>query len=121
MTKAYYQNDYEWNKVEQIRYVGKDRLKGSHRVIYGCPTCNSINTIESFGDQIHCTNCNTTGIINDFGFIENTKFDNFVEWGKYQEDLLRSNLDLDLSFNVELYKYDADMVIQMDINVARPL
>jgi 1-acyl-sn-glycerol-3-phosphate acyltransferase len=106
MIESYYQNDYEWNKKEQIKYLGKNRLLGSHRVIYGCPNCNSINKIESLGDSIRCSNCNTVGKINDFGFIENTKFDNFVEWGKYQERLLKDNLKLEFEFDIELYKFD---------------
>ena len=106
MIKSYYQNDYEWNRLNQIKYLGKNRLKGSHRVIYGCPVCNSINYIESYGDYIHCTNCDTIGEINDFGFIQNTKFDNFVDWGKFQEILLKDNLDLEFNFDIKLFKYD---------------
>jgi 1-acyl-sn-glycerol-3-phosphate acyltransferase len=106
MIDSYYQNDYEWNKKEQIQYLGKNRLDGSHRVIYGCPNCNSINKIESYGDNIRCTNCDTIGRINNFGYIENTKFDNFVEWGNYQERILKDNIDLELNFEIELFKYD---------------
>lgn len=106
MTDSYYQNDYEWNKGEQIEYLGNNRLLGSHRVIYGCPNCNSINHIESYGDSIRCTNCDTIGTINNFGYIENTKFDNFVEWGSYQERILKDNLDLELHFDIELFKFD---------------
>lgn len=106
MIKSYYQNDYEWNRINQIKYLGKNRLEGAHRVIYGCPNCDSINSIETLGDKVHCTNCDTTGIINDYGFIEHTKFDNFVEWGVYQENILKTKLDIELCFDVELYKYD---------------
>jgi len=106
MTDAYHQNDYEWNRKEQIEYLGKNRLEGSHRVIYGCPNCKSINRITSYGDSIHCTNCDSIGTINDFGFIEHSKFDNFVEWGKYQETLLTDNLKVLLDFEIELFKFD---------------
>ena len=53
---------------------------------------------ESFRDSI--------GTINDFGFIEHSKFDNFVEWGKYQETLLTDNLKVLLDFEIELFKFD---------------
>ncbi len=99
MIKAYYQNDYDWNRLEQIKYIGKNRLEGSHRVIYGCPECDSINKIGSKGDYIHCNNCDSTGHIN-------TKFDNFVDWGRYQEDLLKSNLDLNFFVDIEIFRYD---------------
>lgn len=48
-------------------------------VIYGCPEFGSIGKMESKGDYIHCNNCDSIGYINDYGFIENTEFDNFVE------------------------------------------
>jgi phage FluMu protein Com len=106
MIASYYQNDYEWNRSEQIKYVGKGRLEGSHRVIYGCPKCKTINKIKSTGDIIYCNNCDMVGEINDFGFIDNTKFDNFVEWGYYQETLLKNNLHIEFNLDIELFKYD---------------
>lgn len=95
MTEALKHNDYEWNKVNKIEYKGKNRLQGVHRVIYGCPECNSINNIKSSGDAILCEKCNALGTINDYGFIDGSKFDNFVEWGAFQEELLKTKLKLD--------------------------
>ena len=106
MHSSYYQNDYIWNKEAKIEYKGKNRLEGSHLVIYGCPKCNSINQMNSKGDSIYCEECGETGTINNYGFIEGTKFDNFVDWGRYQEDLLKQNLDKKFEFSIELYKID---------------
>lgn len=104
MTVSYNQNDYEWNRVEKHIYKGKNRLLGSHRVIYACPQCNSINHISSEGDSIICDQCGTKGTINDYGFIENTIYDNFVDWGRFQEQNLRKHLDKAYVFNVKYYK-----------------
>lgn len=106
MTEYYYNNDYEWNRTAQHKYIGKNRLLGSHRVIYGCPECNSINAMESAGDTLYCKSCGTVGTINDFGFIEGTKYDNFVEWGRFQENLLKKNLNKKLEFDIELFEFD---------------
>ncbi len=119
MIDSYYQNDYEWNRTKLVKYIGKNRLEGAHRVIYGCPNCNSINYIESYGDFIHCTKCDTIGEINDFGFIQNTKFDNFVEWGKYQENILGNNLNLELNFDIELFKYDLSIFKRYNLGMAK--
>lgn len=106
MIDSYYQNDYEWNRIEKHKYLGKDRLVGAHRVIYACPACEHINDMKSNGDTIICNNCGSSGTINDYGFIENSKFDNFVDWGKYQENLLKENLDKEYTFNIDMYKID---------------
>ncbi|MBN2605321.1 MAG: 1-acyl-sn-glycerol-3-phosphate acyltransferase [Bacilli bacterium] len=117
MTSFYYNNDYEWNRIHQHKYIGKNRLLGSHRVIYGCPNCNSVNTLDSFKDTIFCTSCDMKGTINDFGFIEGTKYDNFVDWGEFQENLLRSKLDAKLEFEIEFYKFD--MLVHKKYNLGK--
>ena len=119
MINSYYQNDYEWNRKEKIKYIGKNRLEGSHRVIYGCPECEAIGRMESKGDYIHCKNCDSIGYINDYGFIENSEFDNFVEWGNYQESILRDKLDLDLFFEIELFKYDLSIFKRYSLGYVR--
>ncbi len=106
MIDSYYQNDYEWNKDKKIVYKGKKRLEGAQRVIYGCPKCGSINTIKTSGDTITCENCNLLGTINDYGFIEGTKYDNFIDWGAFQEDLLKRKLDEKLEFAVKVIRFD---------------
>lgn len=106
MIESYYQNDYKWNQIEKHQYKGKNRLVGAHRVIYACPNCQSINNMYSEGDSIICRNCGEKGTINDYGFIDNTKYDNFVEWGIYQEKLLKDNLHKEYTFEVEMFKID---------------
>jgi hypothetical protein len=104
MIASYYQNDYEWNKDKKIIYKGKNRLKGAERVIYGCPKCGSINTINTSGDSITCDNCDLLGTINDYGFIEGTKYDNFIDWGTFQEELLKRKLDEKIEFGVKVIR-----------------
>lgn len=106
MTKYYYHDDYEWNREQKHKYPGRNRLLGSHRVIYACPKCHSINTIDSKGDTIFCNSCDMSGIINDFGFIERTKYDNFVDWGSFQEDLLKKSLEQNFEIEIDFFKFD---------------
>jgi len=108
MVNSYKYNDYEWNRNKNHKYIGKNRLEGAHRVIYGCPTCESINTIKTSGDSIVCTNCKETGIIDDYGYINNTIYDNFVDWGAYQETLLREKRLDSFVVEGEYYKIDWD-------------
>ncbi len=104
MINSYYQDDYKWNNNRKIVYKGKNRLEGAERVIYGCPKCGSINTINTNGDHITCDNCDLLGTINDFGFIEGTKYDNFIEWGSFQEELLERKLDERFEFDIRVMK-----------------
>jgi len=108
MVESYDQNDYEWNRERKIKYKGKNLLEGSHTVIYACPECRKINHINSKGNTIYCEKCGSIGTIDDYGFINGTKFDNFVDWGTFQEKLLKQNLDKRYEFNVKLNKLDLD-------------
>jgi len=120
MSDAMYHNDYDWNRTKKIEYKGRNRLQGSHRVIYGCPTCNTINNLNSRGDSIYCGHCGAVGTINDYGFIEDSKYDNFVEWGAFQEDLLKTKLDTDeYEFDVKFNKVDLENYDSKDFGHAK--
>lgn len=119
MIDSYYQNDYEWNRERKIEYKGKKRLEGIERMIYACPECNSINHINSKGDTIFCDVCNSQGTINNYGFIDGTKFDNFVDWGSFQEKLLKHKLDVRYEFEIKLVKIDLEKFKKNQLGTAK--
>lgn len=84
INEALYNNDYEYQRKNMIPHAGKKLAEGIENVIYVCPHCQSINTIESFGNTIKCTKCQAIGTTNKYGFIEGFKFDNLIDWNKYQ-------------------------------------
>lgn len=85
-----YNNDYEYQREVMIKHPGKDLANGFTDVTYICPNCNGIQTIETSGNKLHCTKCDTEGQINEYGFIEGFKFDNLIDWDNYQ----REHIDL---------------------------
>jgi 1-acyl-sn-glycerol-3-phosphate acyltransferase len=108
LIKGYEFNDYQWNKVEKNKYIGKNRLVGAERLLYGCPKCLSIDTMVTSGDTIRCSKCDLHGEINDFGFLNNLPFDNISDWGMFQEDLLRNKKQIEIKINCELFEVDFD-------------
>ncbi len=82
--KALYNNDYDYQRKVMIKHKGKKLAEGFENATYICPNCDSINSITTSGNTITCNNCNTVGGINEYGFIEGFKFDNLVDWDKYQ-------------------------------------
>ena len=79
-----YHNDYVYQREAMIPHPGKTLAEGIENILYVCPECDSIGTIETKGNSISCTHCNTTGVVNDYGFIEGFRFDNTVDWDNYQ-------------------------------------
>ncbi|MBU1094795.1 MAG: 1-acyl-sn-glycerol-3-phosphate acyltransferase [Firmicutes bacterium] len=82
--KALYHNDYVYQREMMIPHPGKQLAEGIENVVYVCPFCQSINTLESKNNKVRCTACEHEGTMNIFGFIEDFKFDNLLDWNKYQ-------------------------------------
>ena len=87
--KSLYNNDYEYQRKVMVKHPGKQLAEGFENVVYVCPNCDAINTIETSGNTITCTACNTHGGINEYGFIEGFKFDNLVDWDTYQRGFIQ--------------------------------
>ncbi len=91
---ALYHNDYEYQKEKMIPHKGKKLAEGIENVVYICPHCEAVNTITSKGNKIYCTACKKEGYIDNYGFIHEFKFDNLIDWNKYQwnfQDKLRAS------------------------------
>jgi len=95
ISKALYNNDYEYQRKHMIKHPGKNKAIGFENVVYICPECEAINSIKTEGDRIYCDHCHTEGLMNDYGFIEGFQFDNLIDWDKYQRqfnDKLRKSV-----------------------------
>ncbi|MBN2300369.1 MAG: 1-acyl-sn-glycerol-3-phosphate acyltransferase [Acholeplasmataceae bacterium] len=82
--KALYHNDYEYQRDVMIPHPGKTLAEGIENVVYLCPFCEAINSIESNKNQLTCNVCGKKGTIDQYGFIQNFKFDNLISWNQYQ-------------------------------------
>ncbi len=83
--KVLYNNDYEYQRKQMIPHPGKKLAEGIENVVYVCPFCESINTIESKGNKIKCSHCHKEGFIDSYGFIHNFRYDNLIEWNQFQK------------------------------------
>lgn len=98
-----YNNDYEYQREVMIKHPGKNRAKGIENVLYKCPDCEHNMTIISNDNNIECTHCGTLGVINDYGFIEGFKFDNIVDWDRYQKETAHELKDKEFESFGKLY------------------
>lgn len=84
INKELYNNDYEYQRNVMIPHPGKTLAEGLENILYVCPECESIGTIETKDNTISCSHCKTTGNVNEFGFFEGFRFDNTVDWDHFQ-------------------------------------
>ena len=121
--KELYNNDYEYQREVMIPHPGKNKAEGLENILYICPECNNFGTLSAQGNQITCSKCGTTGTVNDYGFIEGTKFDNTVDWDKWQRSFDEKLLDEIIESKAKIFdvndtklsrKYLGDCIIRCE-------
>lgn len=82
-----YNNDYEYLSKNMIKRPGKKLAEGLENVLYICPNCESVNTLVTKNNEISCSHCNTKGHMDEYGLIHGFKYNNPIDWDKWQRTL----------------------------------
>ncbi len=108
-------NDFEWNESlghEYIGHKGKPLAEGIDSIIYRCPRCKSEFTIKTQGEEIICTNCQNTVVMNkSFGISPKTENDylpysSIDKWFKSQRAEVGKEVKSDFLYEYECELYD---------------
>ena len=83
--KALFNNDWDYQRKVMIKHPGKELAEGLENVIYICPECEAINSIETSGNDFKCSQCDTKGYVDEYGFLHGFKFDNLLDWDEFQK------------------------------------
>lgn len=82
-------NEYVWQRKHRIPFRGKNLAEHIERLLYICPHCNAINSIQSQGDQFFCKECKSQYGINQYGEILGCpEFSDTVSWNQWQRQFL---------------------------------
>lgn len=65
-------NAYEQNKTQT--FPGKNNARGLERLIFTCPNCQGVNTIQTKGNNYFCTACSFTMHYDNKGYLHSEKF-----------------------------------------------
>jgi len=85
---ALYNNDWEYQRKVMIKHPGKHLAEGLENVVYICPECEAINSIETSGNDFKCSHCKTEGYVDEYGFLHGFKYDNLLDWDEFQKPLV---------------------------------
>lgn len=84
INKKLYNNEYEYQSKAMIKRPGKKLAEGLENILYICTECKSVNTLVTKGNNITCTHCDTKGSMDEYGLIKGFRFNNPIEWDKWQ-------------------------------------
>ncbi len=100
--EAIYNNDYDFQKEKMIKFTRKARAEGIERLVYYCNNCGGVLTVFGKGDDIICSKCGIIGHINEYELIEGNRYDNLVDYNKYQYKKIEKVLASEFVFVVTL-------------------
>lgn len=109
IVKAIHNNDYDFQRERMIKFDRDARAEGIERLLYYCPNCKSTMTVFGVEDDIYCSKCGKIGHINEYEFIEDSKFDNLVDWNKHQYKRIEEVINSEFVFvcNLDLINTDS--------------
>ncbi len=85
-----YEDAWERQRKNAVRYRGKRRAEGIERFLYACPVCMRIGTLYSRHDRVCCP-CGFERCYTETGFFEPEEpFEMLADWDDWQRELLRS-------------------------------
>lgn len=94
ITAALTHNEAIWQKQKKIEFKGKALSKGYERLLFVCPTCKRIGTMDSSGERIRCLACGAAYRLDAYGFVHaingELPADNSPELNDWQLRLLSS-------------------------------
>jgi len=101
-------NEAIWQKQKKIAFEGKALSKGYERLLFICPTCKRIGTMDSSDERIRCMACGAAYRLDTYGFVHaingELPADNSPELNDWQLRLLSSRF-----FNA-----DPDIILMSD-------
>lgn len=103
-----YNNDYEWQRQKMHKYGGSRRAEGLENVLYKCPECGALNTMETYKNNLKCTECHTVGEVDEYGFIQGFKYDNLVDWDAFQKEYNEDLRNSQFTTSAEIVLIDKD-------------
>lgn len=90
-----YEDAYERQLQEPRKYTGKDLAKYMENLLFICPKCGKIDTIQTNGDIVTCTDCDLRFKYNEYGMLEGNDFKTVKELAHWQKAHLEKSLTED--------------------------
>ena len=81
-----YEDAYERQRKDPVRFEGKALAEHMERLLFLCPRCGRMHTLQSRDDTVRCWKCGFSFRYLPTGFLsgEDIPFDNLRDWTRWQ-------------------------------------
>lgn len=105
---AFVYDDYKYWQESGRKIKSKWRAHNIHKVLYQCPHCKKEFTMDSYGNELFCTDCGKKWHLNERGFLESVDggevyFTHVPDWYRWQ----RKNVEKQVHEGRYSYKTEA--------------
>ena len=89
-----YINEFEYNRVQRIKFLGKARAEHLESILFYCPKCESIGSLVSKVHDFYCGKCDIKTSIDEYGFFvrgDESVPKTILEWSKLQLAFIKNS------------------------------
>jgi len=86
-------NDFLNEKIQNIKFTGKNLAVGVERVMWLCPACKSEDNLLGIGNEIHCKQCKNSfsidgnqNVSDNKSILKDNNIKNLWDWNLWQKD-----------------------------------
>ena len=76
---------HAWQRKKMLAHPSDGGAEGLEDILYVCPECDAINSMQAKGNLLWCSACNTQGSIDEHGFIHGFRYTDTGEWDEFQK------------------------------------
>ena len=80
-----YEDAYERQMQEPKKYTGKDLAKYMENLLFICPKCGKVDTIQTEGNTVKCSECDLSIQYNEYGMLTGNRFNTVKELTDWQK------------------------------------
>ncbi|HWS30997.1 MAG TPA: lysophospholipid acyltransferase family protein [Clostridia bacterium] len=95
--KAFYYDDFAWQKAHGIRVTEPNRAERLHKVLYQCPACKMEYRMGSKGEKLFCEACGKTWTMSEYGELSadngETEFSHIPDWYEWERQNVRAEVE----------------------------
>ena len=101
-------DEEEWNRENQISFVGKHPAEFIERALFVCPKCKAIASFYSQGDTAECRQCGYSFRYDNYGFLQPVNsplvYSSISEWNDWQIKYFIDYLSKDMNAKEALFE-----------------
>lgn len=111
MNADIYEDAWERQKREPVRYKGRKLAEGIDVALFLCPECRRVGGITGKGNELRCS-CGMERTVTEYGvFAPAEPFENMAQWNDWQHDCLKRG---DYEHGETLFADENMRLVQLD-------